>query len=224
MAEVASVALGMAALFDTCIEGFKIVFAAQDFAEDFEVLRTRSWQQRLQFLLWSESVGLVPRYTSTPRPYLEELNNEYIRATVLKSLGSIRYLFQQFKVYESRYSLKNDATLSLVNISGPREMNSRFVAQTRRNQKQKSLKAVIRLAVFDSQKVKDTIEQLNNLVDGLVDATDQLTQLRTVARSAGNRYSGLASMTSGIHIVEPMNARAIEIVSTPSFYSRQIRP
>ena len=51
MTEAAGVALGVAALFDTCIEGFKIVFAAQEFAKDFEVLSASFQQQRLRFLL-----------------------------------------------------------------------------------------------------------------------------------------------------------------------------
>jgi hypothetical protein len=174
-------------------------------------------------LLWGESAGLVSRRASTSRPYLEELDNGYVRPTVLKSLASIRCLLQQFKVYESRYGLKNDATLSLVNISGLREIDSRFSAQTSKNQKQESLKTATRWAVFDASKVKDTIEQLKSLVDGLVDVTDQLTRLRAVARSAGNRHPGLASMTSGIHIFETRDVRAMEIAGTPSICSRQIQ-
>jgi hypothetical protein len=146
-----------------------------------------------------------------------------VRSTVLKSLASIQYLLQQFKVYESRYGFKNDATLSLVNVSGLKAVDSRFVAQTTRNQKQKSLKAVNRWAVFDAERMKETTERLKNLVDGLVDITDGIARLRTETRRAGDRHPALASMTSGIHIFETMDIRSIENNNTPSVCSRQIQ-
>ena len=81
----------MAALFDTCIESFKIVFAAQDFAKDFEVLSTAFQQQRLRLLLWGESVGLVARSADKAQPYLEALDAEHVRPIILRSLESIQY-------------------------------------------------------------------------------------------------------------------------------------
>lgn len=46
--------VGIVALFNTCVDGFKIVFAAQSFARDFEILNTAFDQQRLRFILWGK--------------------------------------------------------------------------------------------------------------------------------------------------------------------------
>ncbi|KAF2250055.1 hypothetical protein BU26DRAFT_424941, partial [Trematosphaeria pertusa] len=106
MAEAAGLAVGVAALFQTCIESFKIVFAAQDFAKDFEVLNASFQQQRLRLLLWGEGVGLISRLGTKKRPYFQELDADHVRPTILKSLESIQYLLQQFKAYESKYGLR----------------------------------------------------------------------------------------------------------------------
>ncbi|KAF2185340.1 hypothetical protein K469DRAFT_442349, partial [Zopfia rhizophila CBS 207.26] len=104
--EAAGLAIGVAALFETCVESFKIVFAAQDFAKDFELLNASFQQQRLRLFLWGESVGLISRAGISRRSYYQELDEEHVKTTILRSLQSIQYLLQQFKVYESRYGPK----------------------------------------------------------------------------------------------------------------------
>lgn len=178
MAEAASLAIGIAALFNTCVEGFKIISAAQGFAKDFEILSASFQQQRLRFLLWGESVGLVSHDNTVARPYLQNLDAEHIRPTILGSLSSVQHLLQCFEKYACRYRSKVDATFPLVNISSRTTLEDRFAILAKRNQKQKSFKAITRWAVFDAEAMKETVQKLRDLIDGLVEISNQLNTLQ----------------------------------------------
>lgn len=61
IAGLAVSAIGLTALFTTCIDAFNIVITAPDFGYDYEVLCADLALQRLRLCLWGEAVGLVTR-------------------------------------------------------------------------------------------------------------------------------------------------------------------
>ncbi|KAF2443407.1 hypothetical protein P171DRAFT_37028 [Karstenula rhodostoma CBS 690.94] len=162
MAGAAGLAIGVAALFNTCIDSFKIIFAAQDFARDFEVLNTQFQQQKLRLLVWGQSVRIVSRQGAIPRPYPRELNVDHVKPMVFRSSGSINSLLERFKVLEGRYGLKDHAMAGLVHVSvlrsaAPKEMIDR-------NQNKKGPKALGKWAVFDADQMRYTNKQLKSLI------------------------------------------------------------
>jgi hypothetical protein len=215
MAEAAGLAVGVAALFTTCLESFKIIFAAQDFAKDFEVLNTSFQQQRLRLLLWGEGVGILARRGTTARPYFQELDASHVRPTIVRSLESIQHLLAHFKVYEGRYDLKSGDMASLVNLSGQTATRHGFGEITGKNQKQKSVRAVTKWAIFDADKIKDTNERLKGLIDGLVDITNEL---RSLCKGAHEISTSLLSM----HITGARNSGTTNGRTVLSVPSRQV--
>ncbi|KAJ4348758.1 uncharacterized protein N0V89_010136 [Didymosphaeria variabile] len=202
-------AIGVAALFNTCIDSFKIIFAAQDFARDFEILDTRFQQQRLRLLLWGQSVGIVTRQGAKARPYLRELDADHIKPTILRSLGSINSLLEQFNVLERRYGLKDHTTAGLINVSGSRV--AAFREMVKRNQSQKGPKALAKWAVFDAEQMRDAIEQLRSLIDGLVHITNELKDALEPDQGMSALFLCMANLSGSVNIMSQVRA-----VSAPS--------
>ncbi|KAF2028890.1 hypothetical protein EK21DRAFT_90255 [Setomelanomma holmii] len=181
--EAAGLAVGVAALFTTCNECLDIVFAAQNFARDFEVLNTAFQQQRLRFSLWGEG-----------------------------------HLLRRFKVYDAKYGLRNNATLSLINVSGQLAFEDTFSKLTSRDQKQKSFRAVTKWAVFDGEKIKDTVNSLQELIDGLVAISEQLETLR----GQSDKASDSARCTLSVSVNTLCRPGAAGLERAPSGVSRQM--
>lgn len=176
--EAAGLAVGVAALFSTCVDSFKVMFAAQSFAKDYEVLNTAFQQQRLRFFLWGDRVGLSDHPHTASRPYAHELEHGHIRPTIVRSLQSINHLLRHFKTYEAKYGLKHDPLLSSLDLhSGGMVANARFDAIAKRNQKDKNTATITKWAVFDAAKLKSTVDSLRELIDGLVSISEQAAAL-----------------------------------------------
>ena len=178
---IAGLALGavsVAALFTTCIECFDIIIAARDFSIDYELSVTELDVERLRFLLWGESVGLVPGCSEPLYNY--GLDRPDVRPVVERTLLCIKHLLNETSDVQTRYGLK--ATVS-TNLRGEEDEHQlqifkatfdKFKNLVQKNQQQKSVWKVTRWAIHDATRFQTMITRLRGFVDGLENITRSL--------------------------------------------------
>ncbi|KFZ17767.1 hypothetical protein V502_04416 [Pseudogymnoascus sp. VKM F-4520 (FW-2644)] len=105
MTEVAGLALGVLALFSTCVEAFNIVVSTKECSQDYEELSALLGLQRLRFEIWGESVGLPSgRFNSQPKiPYNSSLDLPQVRPDIQRALENIRQLLGSVTTIDGRY-------------------------------------------------------------------------------------------------------------------------
>ena len=146
-------AVGLTALFTTCIDAFHIVLTAHEFGEDYEVLCANLAIQRLRFCLWGETVGLVPRGLLTPPSPLPALGDPEIRPTVVQALQAIQYLLQEANRVRDRFSILPRSSHQLTLF---RDTFSQFSFRANVGRKQASVATVTKWAVYARDKFQGT--------------------------------------------------------------------
>ncbi|KAK3369520.1 prion-inhibition and propagation-domain-containing protein, partial [Lasiosphaeria ovina] len=183
MADVAGLVvgvLGIAGLFSSCVENFDIVVKARGFGEDYDLLCTQLSLQRVRFILWGETLGIVP---GSSTPYNDRLNDDNIRPAIESTLHHLRSLCQKADLVTGRYDLQDSVAAQALEDAQPassvgliifRERFESFRARIRRNQKTKSTWTVTRWAVHDLPKFRAIITSIRELIDGLEGVTSAL--------------------------------------------------
>lgn len=104
MTDVASIFLGVAALWKTCVQVFDVVESGQRYGMDYELLRVKLDVERVRLLSWGEAIGLSDDYSNLQgagpsRPSLalrmdSRLQSENVNRAVISLLGCIQHLFE----------------------------------------------------------------------------------------------------------------------------------
>ena len=231
-------AVGLTALFTTCIDAFHIVLTAHEFGEDYEVLCADLAIQRLRFCLWGETVGLVSRGSLTPPSPLPALEDPEIKPTVIQALQAIQYLLREANRVRDRFSFLPRSSHQLTLF---RDTFSQFSLRANLTRKRASVATVTKWAVYARDKFQERIERLKSLIDGLekvseslgvldlqrrkmqaeIESLDDVNSLRLVRDASAHSQQGLSDKASQrLLVLETASAmEQASLDSDPSFYT-----
>ena len=164
-------AVGLAALFTTCIDAFNIVVTAREFGHDYDVLCADLALQRLRFCLWGEAVGLVSRVSLQPQVRLSGLDNPQIISTLTQTLQAIQSLLKSTERTRDRFSLRPNPSRELGLFRGT---YNQVRLQTYVVKRPNSVVAATKWAVYTGDKFRERIDRLKSLIDGLKEVSETL--------------------------------------------------
>ena len=231
-------AVGLTALFTTCIDAFHIVLTAHEFGEDYEVLCADLAIQRLRFCLWGETVGLVSRGSLTPPSPLPALEDPEIKPTVMQALQAIQYLLREANRVRDRFSFLPRSSRQLTLF---RDTFNQFSLRANLRKNQASLANVTKWALYARDKLQERTERLKSLIDGLekvseslgvldlqrrrmqaeIECLDDVNSLRLVRDASAHSQQGFSD-TASQRLLVLETASAMEQASLdndPSFYT-----
>lgn len=162
-------AVGLTALFTTCIDAFNVVIAAREFGHDFEILCADLALQRLRLCLWGEAVGFI-----APDPVqnrLAGLEDPRVQPTIVQTLEAIKSLLGETSHIRDQFSLPQRSSRVLTLF---RNTYDDLRQRADRNQRQQSVPVVTKWAVYSKDRLKDRIERLKSLIDGLENVSRSL--------------------------------------------------
>ena len=173
-------AIGLTALFTTCIDAFHIVLSAHDFGNDYEVLCADLAIQRLRFCLWGETVGLVSRESLNPPVPLAALEEPDIKPTVIQALQAIQYLLQEANRVRDQFSSPPRSSHQLTLF---RDTFNQFNLRANLSRKQASVATITKWALYGRATFQERIERLKSLIDGLEKVSESLGVLELQRRN-----------------------------------------
>ncbi|KAL8719499.1 MAG: hypothetical protein Q9225_003508 [Loekoesia sp. 1 TL-2023] len=172
-------AIALASVFTTCVECFEYIDAFKACGRDMDILSTKFRIEKTRFLIWGDSVGLLPNGDSSPTTKLE---SPLCRPIVEETLNSIRLLFTDTKDLTDRYGLKcadEDDSSAYCGSSrgsnmpfGLKASHNRFKTRIEANQKQIGTARKVRWAMHDKKKFACLVEDIRQLIDGLQAITE----------------------------------------------------
>ena len=155
MADVAGLIIGVAALWQSCIQVYELVDSTRQHGMEFELLNVKYEVERVRLLCWGDAVGLANVQTAdgarTPRISTPEsttnrldvrLRRDEVRGTVLRLLGCIQHVFQNTERLQDHYGLQEAAPISLTAGRGQGDLQG----QAPPSQSQRILNGVFRRA------------------------------------------------------------------------------
>ncbi|KFY19217.1 hypothetical protein V493_08076 [Pseudogymnoascus sp. VKM F-4281 (FW-2241)] len=105
MAEVAGLALGVLALWQSCVSVFDVIDSSRQYGMDYELLCVKLEVERVRLLCWGDAVGLnnasSPSRTPDPR-----FNRVEVRTTVIRLLGAMQQVFENSDRLQEVYGLR----------------------------------------------------------------------------------------------------------------------
>ncbi|EUC27059.1 hypothetical protein COCCADRAFT_42093 [Bipolaris zeicola 26-R-13] len=104
MTEAAGLALGVVALWKTCVEVFEVVDSGRSYGIDYELLRVKLEVERIRLVTWGDTIGL-DRENSTTQPDTR-LQQSHVNETVMRLLGCIQHIFDNSERLQSKYGLR----------------------------------------------------------------------------------------------------------------------
>ncbi|KAL8776748.1 MAG: hypothetical protein Q9213_008147 [Squamulea squamosa] len=167
-------AIGLTALFTTCVDAFNIVVTARDFDQDFEVLCADLSLQRLRFCLWGEAIGLVSRESTQSRGSLAGLHDPHVQSTLTATLQAVQYLLQESDRMREDFLPRPRSSRGLGLF---RSTFDEFRRRVDRNRKQSSVARVTKWAIYARDRFQDRLERLKSLIDGLENVSESLNVL-----------------------------------------------
>lgn len=179
--EVAGVALGVAALFSTCVESFDIIVRSREFGNDFDLLCTQLSLVQIRLKVWGESLGLVPE-NGIAKPYTCNilLDHPDVRPSIERALFHLHRLLSEADVVTSRYDSEGEWQVEEPVSKGLTVFQKSFdlfKQRIRRNQKKMSTWKVTRWAIHDLEKFKALIANIKDLIEALEGITIPLGSL-----------------------------------------------
>ncbi|KAK5739284.1 hypothetical protein LTR17_005390 [Elasticomyces elasticus] len=177
MAEVAGLivgGLGLAALFDSCLQAFEHVEAAKNYGAQYQRLMLRLSILQLRLARWGATVRLVDGESEQLSSYGFSVSSQAEAETVRRLLGEIfgsledaRTASQPYTpaptLVDNRFVATNRATAS---ITAMMQM-TRTLA--RRRQKQSTTLQKARWALHDESKLRRLVQDLTGLIADLVE-------------------------------------------------------
>lgn len=174
-------ALGVAALFSTCVESFDIIVRSREFGNDFDLLCTQLSLVQIRLKVWGESLGLVPE-NGIAKPYACNilLDHPDVRPSIERALFHLHRLLSEADVVTSRYDPEGGWEAEEPVSKGLTVFQKSFdlfKQRIRRNQKKKSTWKVTRWAIHDLEKFKALIANIKDLIEALEGITIPLGSL-----------------------------------------------
>ena len=141
MADIAGLVIGVAALWQSCVQVYEIVDSTRQHGMEFELLNVKYEVERVRLLCWGDAVGLAgvvqteeagPSSPRSPSPRANtpgvsvagtgldvRLRREDVRGTVLRLLGCIQHVFENTDKLQEHYGLQQAAP-----GSGPTDLSA----------------------------------------------------------------------------------------------------
>jgi ubiquitin-protein ligase len=110
-------------------------------------------------------------------PYNPGLDDPVLKPTIVQTLRSIEFLLTETRKYEDKYDIKEDGAATARASRGLTIFKStfdKFIENSRRNQKQKSILTVSKWAIFDADHFDTKVSRLRGFIDGLESVTRSL--------------------------------------------------
>ncbi|KAK1828761.1 hypothetical protein QBC39DRAFT_358263 [Podospora conica] len=181
--EAAGVALGVAALFSTCVQSFDIIVRSREFGNEFDLLCTQLSLLQIRLKIWGESLGLVPesRIVKT-RPYNTLVDHPEVRPSIEQALFHLHRLLTDADVVTNRYSPEEEGTdegqpAVSKGLTVFKNSFDTFKQRIRRNQKEQSTWKVTKWAIRDLGNFKALITKIKDLIEALEGITIPLGSL-----------------------------------------------
>lgn len=183
-------AIALAGLFNNCVEAFSYLKAGQSLEHDLEILLVKLDIEKARLLSWGNSVGIVRPINDGRSNVLEEYSNTEIISVALRN---IHLLLTDSQRLRDRYAMR--AIMESSNTTEPRRLDLvshtsmnifrrsyiRLCNRIVENRSQVPVANRIIWAVHDRGKFNDLIQDLRELIDGLV------ILLTPIVQSAANR-------------------------------------
>lgn len=198
--------VSLAGLFNTCIEAFSYLKAAQSLERDLQILLVKLDIQKARLLSWGNSVGITQALKEGDNGIWED---EQKRQIIKSTLESIHILLTDSQQLRDRYALcELPQSSNIVAFGRVEPVSSTSMTIFRRSYNRLCNRIVktngqvpvpnrIIWAIQDREKFGDLVGHLRDLIDGLV------TLLPLVVQNAGNRIieNDIASLgISNLHL------------------------
>jgi hypothetical protein len=100
--EVAGLAIGIAALWESCVQVFEVVNFSRQYGMDYEILSIKLEVERVRLLSWGHAVGLDDDPGSTDA----RLTKSEVHSAVVRLLGCIQHVFEDSERLQNTYGLR----------------------------------------------------------------------------------------------------------------------
>ena len=100
--EVAGLVIGIAALWESCIQVFEVVNFSRQYGMDYEILSIKLEVERVRLLSWGHAVGLDNDVSRTDA----RLTNKEVHSAVVRLLGCIQHVFEDSERLQNTYGLR----------------------------------------------------------------------------------------------------------------------
>jgi len=100
--EVAGVVIGIAALWESCIQVFEVVNFTRQYGMDYEILSIKLEVERVRLLSWGHAVGLDNDVNGRDA----RLTNTEVHRAVVRLLGCIQHVFEDSERLQNTYGLR----------------------------------------------------------------------------------------------------------------------
>lgn len=123
MTDVAGLVLGVAALWESCVQVYGIVDSTRQYGMEFEILNVKFEVERVRLLCWGDAVGLADVHMEGGSPMPDgasgsnttslniRLRREDVRGTVIRLLGCIQHVFENTDRLQDHYGLQAAAPI-----------------------------------------------------------------------------------------------------------------
>ena len=165
---VAGLAVGLAALFTSCLDVWDFVDAGKAHASNFSLLRTKLDNQRILFIIWGKKLGF-----GSPNGYDKRLDDPFISSAVEANLNHIQRIFSDTDTLAKRYGIKiiekesRAIGLSVQRSAIFQRSYKSFLDKLRADQNATSIWKVTRWSIRDEKKFDTMVNNLAEVIDGL---------------------------------------------------------
>ncbi|KAK5687328.1 hypothetical protein LTS10_001466 [Elasticomyces elasticus] len=175
MAEIAGLiigGIGLAALFDSCMQALEYVNAATDYGTQCQRLMLRLSLLHLRLSRWGATVHIVESGPDNLSSCSLLVASQAEAETIRELLGEIFGLLKGAREAATRYKLGSQNEDDHMNTSNSANINAlveatRFIASSR--QKQATALQKARWALHDEKKLRRLVEDLTSLITDLVE-------------------------------------------------------
>ncbi|KAF3915229.1 hypothetical protein ABW20_dc0108920 [Dactylellina cionopaga] len=178
MAEAVGIVIGLASLYQACIEGFECMKAARNADSGLKTLLVKFDLEKSRLLIWGDQVGIHKFRGKGRSRYLDDY-----RDAIIATLREMWNLFQNADDLRARYGLRTE-TETNSNEMTVRDDSSRgamrlymsswamFKVRYQPTPFGKDILSRARWAISDSGKFKTLINQIKDLIDSLNQCTN----------------------------------------------------
>jgi hypothetical protein len=173
---------GLAGLFSTCIDCFKLIQQGRYLGKDYVLLETKFSNQKLRLVTWGRACGMMD-----PEGYDTRLDDDGLRPCIEATLTQLFQLFKDGKQLKKKYGLKEDQggqrarpflgaglELERFSVTSYGQRFQELMNRTKKIQQGARLRDSGMWAIEDKSKFTELVQHLKDLIDDLEGLTRYL--------------------------------------------------
>jgi hypothetical protein len=230
---VTSAAIGLAALFTTCLQVWDFVDAGRAHGNNFSLLRTKLDNERILFVIWGKKMGFGskgPSGTASNDGYDERLDDPDIATTVKANLHHIQNIFSDTDAMIDKYGIHVFQRKPKTKTRKHRSSRARNKSSTKKHLRpanfqtsyRKLLKQLshgqvktspwkaTRWSIKDESKFEQMVKDLTELVEGLGRITAAFTSQARADELVGDEMENIHDLESLAEIEKATNNAAVK--------------